>query len=268
MTGVSLIIFGLSKFCGPKVYLGFEEVFGLIYMVVGGYTAIVAVPLHVLMAIGGFRMRSLHNLGGARTWAIVGIIGAVLTLLSPLSWAALIFAIWALAALSKPAVKEAIRSNLDGSRTDVRPRRLVPTSAVDAATLAAAHEAIRRPAKGLQWIGLVVAVLCGSTALGMLINGLYRIASPDGNIFIPMLIWAVIFACGCCYNATMAIACHRVQKLRGAAWGYTGAGLGIASLATFFSPTSWLAAAYGIWILRVLQRREVQEAILMNRNER
>jgi hypothetical protein len=82
-----------------------------------------------------------------------------------------------------------------------------------------------------------------------------------------MLIIGGIYAVpGTPYCIVMAIGGHQMKRLRGTAWGYTAAGMGIATivLCGVCWPTTWAGVGFGIWAIVTMSRPEVREAIEAN----
>jgi len=80
------------------IYAGFVGGFGSIY--------------HLLLAVAGYKMKQLRGKGWFRAGGILGIASIVICgILFPSTWAAVTYGIWALIALSKPDVQDAIAFN-------------------------------------------------------------------------------------------------------------------------------------------------------------
>ena len=155
-----------------------------------------------------------------------------------------------------------------------RPRRRRRYGADDKAyILESARAAIAWPANGLMWTGAIMFVLYLLISTGLGIAGTLQQDSPnaqerqDGVVLI--LIGVVVMVFGGSQGAVMAVAGFKMKKLRSTAWGYAGGGLGIATIVMSHPclPTTWAAVTFGIWAIVASSKREVQDAIRINRGE-
>lgn len=136
--------------------------------------------------------------------------------------------------------------------------------------LDSARAAIAWPANGLMWTGIVLLAIYALVSIGLMAAGAIAQDSPSGversDGTTMMIVSVVVALLGGAHGAAMAFGGFRMKKLRGAGWGYTGAGLGIATLVLSHPclPTTWAAVTFGIWAIVALSKREVQDAIRIN----
>lgn len=125
--------------------------------------------------------------------------------------------------------------------------------------------AVGRPAKGLQWTGAIGAVICilGGSALVTL--GFVKANDPQAPIY--FVYGAMLGGFGSVYHIALAVCGFQMLKLKSKTWGYVGAGLGIASIVIWgiCSPTTWAGLTFGIMALTAYSKREVQDALALNK---
>ena len=150
--------------------------------------------------------------------------------------------------------------------------RYRPESKAD--ILEAARIAIAVPANGMMWTGIIAAVLCAIIGIGFTVAGFYQAQQPNRfneDQSVLFFIYAALFGLyGTALQVIFAVCGAQAKKLRGKAWGYTGAALGIASIIITHpcNPVSWASMTFGIWMIVSLSKREVQYAIDINTGKR
>lgn len=136
--------------------------------------------------------------------------------------------------------------------------------------LRAARAAIAWPANGLMWTGIVFLILYWALTIGLIAKGIIDLDSrsnyerDEAPLFFFFAAGAFVF--GTLHGSVLAIGGYRAKQLRSTGWAYTGAALGIATIALSHPclPTTWAAVTFGIWMLVALGRREVKDAIAIN----
>jgi len=114
LLGGGLLIGGLS-IQGNAVNAQDREQSAML-IIYGVIIGVFGVPFHLFLAVAGYKMKQLTGTTWGYLAAIAGISTIVLTgVCSPSTWAAMAFGIWALVALNKREVQDAIRMN-SGSR--------------------------------------------------------------------------------------------------------------------------------------------------------
>ncbi len=139
--------------------------------------------------------------------------------------------------------------------------------------LETARAAIAWPANGLMWTGIVMLVLYVLGGIGLLIAGAVNIDSrnkrDEEDAVAFFIIGALLLAFGGAHGLFMALSGYKMKQLRGTGWGYAGASIGMATIALSHPcfPTTWAAVTFGIWALVSLSKREVKEAIAINKGK-
>ena len=108
LTGIGLALAGMYQLENPKPYNQGNHIVFFIYAVMIG---IFGTIFHILLAISGYQMKRLRGLAWGYTGGALSIASLVLATCSPTSWAAATFGIWAMVALNKREVKDAIAIN-------------------------------------------------------------------------------------------------------------------------------------------------------------
>ena len=121
------------------------------------------------------------------------------------------------------------------------------------------------------WTGIVFLViyLLGGFTLFVIgiskLDAINRYERDDAVVFIVLSFVVVIL--GGLHGFFLALSGYKMKQLRGTGWGYTGAALGIATIVLSHpcAPTTWAAVGFGIWAMVALSKREVIDAIAINK---
>ena len=107
--GIGLMIAGGVKLDSPKQY---ERSDAIVFLIMGAVVMLFGGAHGFMMALAGYKMKQLRSLGWGYTAGGIGIATIALSHpCSPTTWAAVAFGIWALVAMSKLEVKDAIAIN-------------------------------------------------------------------------------------------------------------------------------------------------------------
>jgi hypothetical protein len=130
-----------------------------------------------------------------------------------------------------------------------------------------ADEAVRGPANGLFWTGLIGAALHAVGGVVCVVVGLVRMNDPNVPPDEPVnnvVAGTLVVAIGGPYFGVIAAGGRQLKRLDGGTGlVYTAAVLGIATLATCGPcwPTTLPAVAFGIWALVAVSKPEVQAVL-------